>query len=318
MQKIGLLTSGGDCPGMNAAIRAVVRKALYHGLMVVGVRHGFSGLIEGDTVAMDSQSVADIIHRGGTVLHTARAEDFTTAAGRAMAGENAVRLGLQGLIVIGGDGSFRGALALNREHGLPVLGIPATIDNDIWGTDYSIGFDTAVNLVVDGINRIRDTATSLERIFVVEVMGRDSGFIALAAGLAGGAEAILIPERPYRVEDVCVKLAQRQHKGRQHDIIVVAEGAASGLEIAQKVREYTGLETRVTILGHLQRGGAPTAFDRILASRLAVRAVELLMAGATCHMVGFTCGQITTCGLDEVTTNKKSPEMELYHLAAVL
>lgn len=318
VQKIGLLTSGGDCPGMNAAIRAVVRKALHHGVEVVGIRHGYSGLIEGDAVSMDSQSVADIIHRGGTILHTARAHIFETPEGRALAMARAARMRLQGLVIIGGDGSFRGALALHREHGLPVLGIPATIDNDIWGTDYSIGFDTAVNLAVDGINRIRDTAASLERIFIVEVMGRDSGFIALAAGLAGGAEAILIPEQPFRIEDVCAKLGQSQAKGRQHNIIVVAEGAAGGLEISKKVQERTGLETRVTILGHLQRGGSPTAFDRILASRLGVHAVELIVGGAVCHMVGFTNGRVTAWGLEEVTSKRKLLEIDLYQLATVL
>ncbi len=318
MQRIGILTSGGDSPGMNAAIRAVVRKAIYHGLEVIGIKRGFNGFIEGDMEPMRLGSVADIIHRGGTILHTARSEQFKTPAGRAKAWENVERFGLQGLVVIGGDGSFTGASIFHREYGLPVVGIPGTIDNDISGTDYSIGFDTAVNTAVDAINKIRDTATSHERTFIVEVMGRDTGFIAVTAGLAGGAESILIPEHPFSIEDVCHKICQGYRRGKLHSIIVVAEGAGSGLEIGKQIKERTGFDTKVTILGHLQRGGTPTAFDRILASQLGARAVELLMQGATSKMVGMAAGKIVDTDLDRVLGQKKTVDLNVYRLASIL
>jgi len=318
LQRIGVLTSGGDSPGMNAAIRAVVRKAIYHGLEVIGIRRGFTGFIEADMEPMRLGSVADIVHRGGTILHTARSEEFKTPDGRARAWENVERFGLQGLVVIGGDGSFQGALAFHREYGLPVVGVPGTIDNDIGGTDYTIGFDTAVNTAVDAINKIRDTATSHERTFIVEVMGRNSGFIALAAGLAGGAESILIPEQPFSIEDICDRLCRGYRRGKLHSIIVVAEGAASGLEIGRQIKQRTGFDTKVTILGHLQRGGTPTAFDRILASRLGARAVELLMSGATCKMTGMVAGQIVESELERVITPGKTVDLDMYRLAGIL
>ncbi|OAT85454.1 6-phosphofructokinase [Desulfotomaculum copahuensis] len=318
MQRIGVLTSGGDSPGMNAAIRAVVRKAIYHGLEVIGIRRGFTGFIEADMEPMRLGSVADIIHRGGTVLHTARSEEFKSPAGRARAWENVNRFGLQGLVVIGGDGSFQGAQAFYREYGLPVAGIPGTIDNDISGSDYSIGFDTAVNSAVDAINKIRDTATSHERTFIIEVMGRDTGFIALAAGLAGGAESILIPEQPFSIEDICDKLCRGYRRGKLHSIIVVAEGAAGGLEIGKQIKQRTGFDTKVTILGHLQRGGTPSAFDRILASRLGAKAVELLMSGATGKMVGIKAGRIVDSDLDKVIACKKTVDLDMFRLAGIL
>ena len=224
MQKIGVLTSGGDAPGMNAAVRAVVRKAIYHGVEVVGIKRGYTGFIEGDMMPMNRSSVADIIQKGGTVLRTSRSEEFRTPAGRARAFENVERYGLQGLVVVGGDGSFRGAKAFAEEHNIPVILIPGTIDNDINGTDYSIGFDTAVNTAVGAIDKIRDTATSLERTFVIEVMGRDSGFIALSAGLAGGAETVVIPEQPVDLDAICKKVIKGFKQGKLHSIIVVAEG----------------------------------------------------------------------------------------------
>lgn len=303
---------------MNSCIRAVVRKAIYHGLEVIGIRRGYSGFIDADMGPMNLGSVADIIGRGGTVLHTARSERFMTKEGRALAMENVDRFGIQGLIVIGGDGSFTGASVFHQEHGIPVIGVPGTIDNDIPGTDYTIGFDTAVNNVVDAINKIRDTATSHERTFVIEVMGRNSGNIALAAGLAGGAETILIPEIPFNVEDICKKLLSGIKRGKLHSVILVAEGAASGIEIGKKIKELTGFDTKVTILGHLQRGGIPTAFDRILAARLGAKAVELLMAGETNKMVGMMAGEIVATDLAEVLGKPSPINKEMYDLARIL
>ncbi len=318
MQRIGVLTSGGDSPGMNAAIRAVVRKAIYHGMEVIGIKRGFAGFIDADMGPMNLGSVADIIHRGGTILHTARSEEFQSPEGRAKAFENVKRFGLQGLVIIGGDGSFRGGLQFHREYNLPVVCVPGTIDNDIAGTDYSIGFDTAVNNVVDAINKIRDTATSHERTFIIEVMGRGSGYIALAAGLAGGAETIMIPEHPTSIDEICHKLNRGYKRGKLHSIIIVAEGAASGLEVGRRIKEKTGFDTKVTILGHLQRGGTPSAYDRILASRLGAKAVEILMGGEKCKMVGVVSGLIVSVDLETVIAGKKDLDMEMYHLAGIL
>lgn len=318
MQRLGVLTSGGDSSGMNAAIRAVVRKAIYHGREVMGIMRGYNGLIEGDLQPMNLGSVADIIHRGGTILHTARSELFKTPEGRAKAFASVQRFGLQGLIVIGGDGSFRGALQFSREYNIPVIGIPGTIDNDIFGTDYSIGFDTAVNTVVDAINKIRDTATSHERTFIIEVMGRDSGWIALTAGLAGGAETILIPEKPLSIDELCDKLMRGYKRGKLHSIIIVAEGAASGLEVGRQIKEKTGFDTKVTILGHLQRGGTPTAFDRNLASRLGAAAVDLLLAGESGKMVGMISGRVVATDLEQAVQKKQLIDLDMYTLADIL
>ncbi|MGB9662201.1 MAG: 6-phosphofructokinase [Moorellaceae bacterium] len=314
MKIIGVLTSGGDAPGMNAAVRAVVRKAQKMQMEVIGIARGYAGLIQGDFRRLDSGSVADTIHRGGTILLTARSEEFLTEAGRARALENARREGIEGLIVIGGDGSFRGALHLHRK-GFPVIGVPATIDNDIPGTDYTIGFDTALNTAVEAINKIRDTATSHERIFIVEVMGRASGQLALAAGLAGGAESILIPERPIDFDEVVSRLERGRQRGKLHSIIVVAEGVGSAIEVSREIARRTKLESRVTILGHIQRGGTPTAFDRILASRLGARAVELLAAGASGRMVGLRENRIMDVELEVVLHQKKEIDQEVYDLA---
>lgn len=318
MQRIGVLTSGGDSPGMNAAIRAVVRKAIYHGIEVIGIKHGYEGFIEADMAPMNLGSVADIIHRGGTILQTARSEEFMKPGGRARAFENVKRFGLQGLVIIGGDGSFRGGLKFHQEYSLPVACVPGTIDNDIDGTDYSIGFDTAVNNVVDAINKIRDTATSHERTFIIEVMGRNSGYIALSAGLAGGAETIMIPEQPISIDEICKKLNRGHRRGKLHSIIIVAEGAASGIEVGRQIKEKTGFDTKVTILGHLQRGGTPTAYDRILASRLGAKAVELLMSGEACRMAGIVSGEIVSVDLDKVIDGKKIVDMDMYRLAGIL
>lgn len=318
MQRIAVLTSGGDAPGMNAAIRAVVRKSIYHGLEVIGINRGYSGFIEADMGPMNLGSVADIVHRGGTMLHSARSQEFFNAGGRARAWGNVERFNIQGLVVIGGDGSFRGAKIFHDEYGLPVVGVPGTIDNDIPGTDACIGFDTAVNTAVDAINKIRDTATSHERTFVIEVMGRESGAIALAAGLAGGAESILIPEIPLDIEAVINKIRHGYRRGKLHSVIVVAEGAAGGMQVAREIRERAGFDTKVTILGHLQRGGTPSSMDRILASRLGAKAVELLMEGQKKKMIGIVDGRLQDTDLEEIFHVRPSVDLELYRLADIL
>ncbi|MBE3571937.1 MAG: 6-phosphofructokinase [Moorella humiferrea] len=317
MRTIGVLTSGGDAPGMNAAIRAVVRQAAALDMEVIGIARGYAGLIQGDFRRLNTGSVADIIHRGGTILLTARSEEFRTEAGRAIAVDNLRREGIEGLVVIGGDGSFRGALHL-AQKGIQVIGIPGTIDNDIAGTDYTIGFDTAVNTAVEAINRIRDTATSHERIFIIEVMGRNSGQIALAAGIAGGAESILIPEYPVDYDRVVERIERGRHRGKLHSIIVVAEGVGSALEVGREIGRRTNLESRVTILGHIQRGGAPTAFDCLLASRLGAYAVELLAAGASGRMVGIAANELVDRDLEKVLQERKTIDPDLYRLAEVL
>lgn len=312
------MTSGGDAPGMNAAIRAVVRKAMYENIEVFGVKRGYSGLIGGEIEPLQISSVADVIHRGGTFLHTARSEEFRTPKGRAKAWENVKRHNIDGLIVIGGNGSFRGAQIFSREYPISIIGVPATIDNDIPGTDYSIGFDTSVNNVVDAVNKIRDTATAIERIVVIEVMGRHAGFIALEAGFASGAESILIPEEPFDINDICSKIKRGCERGKLHSIIIVAEGAASGSEVGKKIRDCIGMETRVTILGHIQRGGNPTAFDRNLASRMGAKAVELILCGITNHMVGINAGKIVSNSFDDAFSKSKILDREIYHLANIL
>lgn len=317
MKRIGVLTSGGDAPGMNAAVRAVVRKGIYHGLEVIGVRRGFSGLVHGEFSQLNLGSVADIIHRGGTVLRTARSDEFMTPAGLQAAVDNIRRVQMEGLVVIGGDGSFRGALSL-VPYDVAVVGIPATIDNDLAGTDYAIGFDTAVNTVVEAINKIRDTATSHERTYVIEVMGRNSGFIALHAGLAGGAESIIIPEIPFDLSEIIRKLKRGQARGKLHSIIVVAEGAGSGIEIGREIEKETGFETRVTILGHVQRGGIPTAADRIMASQMGARAVDLLLEGYCRQMVGIESGEVVTYDLDYALDRKKEIGLKMWELASIL
>jgi 6-phosphofructokinase 1 len=318
MKKIAVLTSGGDAPGMNSALRAVVRKAIYHGLEVMGIQRGFTGLIHGELIKMNASSVGDIIHRGGTILRTARSEKFFSAEGRTQAYENMKYFGIDGLVVIGGDGSFRGAEALMKEHGTKVIGIPGTIDNDIPCTDYTIGYDTALNTVVDAINKIRDTATSHERCYVVEVMGRHSGFIALESGLACGAESILIPGREYSIDEVCDKLLRGQNRGKLHSIIIVAEGAGSAIEIGKEIEARTSFDTRVTILGHIQRGGSPSAFDRLLASRMGAKAVDLLMQGESGKMIGISSGEIIAHDIEFALQQKKLVRFEEVELAGIL
>jgi 6-phosphofructokinase 1 len=317
VHRIGVLTSGGDAPGMNAAIRAVVRKGVFHGMEVYGIQHGYAGLIRGEMKPMDLSSVADIIQRGGTKLFTARSEEFKTPEGRAKAVEELHRNGIEGLVVIGGDGSFRGARELSH-LGVRSIGIPGTIDNDIAGTDYTIGFDTAVNTVIDAIDKIRDTATSHERTYVIEVMGRNAGDIAMISGLAGGAESILVPEFPFDMELVLEKLRHGQERGKRHSIILVAEGAAQGMKIGEKIRQETGWEVRVTVLGHLQRGGSPSAFDRILASRMGAYAVDLLRQGQSSQVIGLQGKKLVAIDIDEALAMKRSIDMSVYELAAIL
>lgn len=316
-KKIGVLTSGGDAPGMNAAVRAVVRRGLSLGVEVVGVRRGYAGLIAGDFLELSVSSVGDIIHRGGTFLHTARSERFMQPEGQQEAIAQARNAGIEGLVVIGGDGSFRGAIKLTQQ-GLPAVGVPGTIDNDIYGTDSTIGFDTAVNTCLDAIRKIRDTATSHDRTFVLEVMGRNSGWIALACGLGGGAESILIPERPVDIHEVIARLKRGVERGKRHSLIIVAEGAGEGFKIGEQIRKRTGFDTRVTVLGHIQRGGGPTAVDAMLASRLGARAVELLAEGKGGHFVGVVNNEVVTPPLENVLDKHKTIPAELIDLAEVL
>jgi 6-phosphofructokinase 1 len=317
MKKIAVITSGGDCPGMNAAIRAAVRVALAAGIEVWGIKNGYAGMINGDIMNLDSRSVGDIIQKGGTFLGTARSEEFKTLAGRQKAVANLQKHGIEGLIVIGGDGSLTGAKLLS-ELGIKMVGLPGTIDNDIWGTDYTIGFDTAVNTALDAINKLRDTASSHGRVMLVEVMGRACGWIALTAGLAGGAEIILIPEQPFSPDTICKQLVESRAKGKKYSIVVVAEGAGSAVKLGEYILAKTGLETRVSILGHIQRGGAPTVSDRLLASRLAERAVTALLAGRSEIMIGYQNNECVEVPIAEAVGKKKDIDPELYRLANVL
>lgn len=290
MQRIGVLTSGGDSPGMNAAVRAVVRTAISRQKEVFGIYCGYQGLIDGEVAPLNARSVSGIINRGGTILRTARCAEFFTAEGRAKAALQLHRLQIEGLVVIGGDGSYRGAELLGAEHGIACVGLPGTIDNDIGGTDFTIGFDTAMNTAMEAIDRVRDTAASHDRTFFVEVMGRHSGYLSMIAGIAGGAEEILVPERPTDIAALIETLRKGRASGKRSMIVVVAEGddAGNALEIARRVGENSEFkEVRVSVIGHLQRGGSPTAFDRVLASRMGVCAVETLLKGERDCMIGM-------------------------------
>ena len=299
VKRIGVLTSGGDAPGMNAAIRSVVRSAIDRGIEVIGIRRGWQGLITGDFFQMDGSSVSRIINRGGTILYTARSEEFRTEEGQQKAAATCKLLGLEGIVAIGGDGTFRGAQALSR-HGIAVVGIPGTIDNDIVCTDYTIGFDTAANTAVECIDRLRDTMQSHERCAVVEVMGRHAGYLALYVGLAVGATAVLVPETEYNFEEhVAEKIRQARLGGRTNFMIVVAEGAASAMEVGNEIREKLGLDPRITILGHIQRGGNPTAKDRVLATRMGHEAVRILAEGGTNRVVIDRNNEIINMDIDE-------------------
>ena len=302
IKKIAVMTSGGDAPGMNAAIRSVIRSASYYKLESVGIYRGYQGLIEGDIVKMDARSVHHIIQKGGTILKTARSDEFRTIEGRNKAYNNLIKHEIDAMVIIGGDGSFTGGMIFNKEHNFPIIGIPGTIDNDIFGTDFTIGYDTALNTAVECIDKIRDTASSHNRLFFVEVMGRDAGHIALNAGIGAGAEEILIPEEDMGIERLLVTLEKSRRSGKTSSLVVVAEGDKTGanvFELAKYVEDnLPQYNVRVSVLGHMQRGGAPSCSDRVLASRMGVKAVELLIDGKTNLMVGLQNNVMTTTELE--------------------
>ena len=314
MKTIGVLTSGGDAPGMNAAVRAVVRTAISLGMTVKGIGRGYNGLIEGDIYDLDIRGVSDIIHRGGTVLYTARSPKFKTEEGVKIAVENCKKHGIEGIVVIGGDGSYRGARDLSLK-GIPCVGIPATIDNDISSTEYTLGFDTAMNTAMDMVDKIRDTAQSHDRCSVVEVMGRHAGFLALQCGISVGATAILVPEIEFKLDDVIAKIKKSQTTGKQHFIIIVAEGVGGVDEIAKKIEDATGIESRATTLGHVQRGGRPTVRDRVYATRFGYAAVHLLNQGIGNRVVGMNHGQIVDYDIYEALNMKKPFDIEMFEVA---
>jgi 6-phosphofructokinase 1 len=320
VRRIGILTSGGDAPGMNACIRAAVRAALANNVTIFGISRGYAGLIQNEMMELDRRAVSNIIHVGGTILGTARSEKFKTIEGRTKAIAAIKENGIEALILIGGDGTFRGGTKLAEECDIHIVGIPGTIDNDVYGTDFSIGFDTAVNCALQAIDRIRDTAQSHERLFFVEVMGRHTGFLALESGIAGGAEELIIPEDPLDIDELCRHLKESFKWGKRSAIVVVAEGGQPGesFRIAQQVREKTGIESRVCILGHVQRGGSPTARDRILATTLGIHAVQALLDGQSGVMLGEVNGQITYTPLRETWEKQKHPNGNLHALAELL
>jgi len=300
IKKIGVFTSGGDAPGMNAAIRAVVRTALYHNLEVTGIRRGYEGMIVGDFMEMDRKSVANIIQRGGTMLKTARSDQFRTPEGRKVAYDKLKAEGIDALVAIGGDGTFTGARVFGAEYDMPIVGMPGTIDNDLQGTDFTIGYDTAINTVIDAVDKIRDTAESHDRLFIVEVMGRDSGLIALRTGIAAGAEAIIIPETKTDIEALCARL-EHGRRDKSSKIVMVAESgeAGSAFEVGRQIKErFPHYDTRISILGHIQRGGRPSCMDRVLASRMGVAAVEALLNGHRDEMIGIIHNEIAYTPFD--------------------
>ena len=320
VSRIGVLTSGGDSPGMNAAIRAVVRTGIYNGLEVYGIMRGYQGLLEDDIFKMESRSVANIIQRGGTILKTARCKDFLTPEGRQKGYDILKARGIEGLVVIGGDGSFQGAIKFSQEFDIPVIGIAGTIDKDIFGTDFTIGFDTAVNTAVSAIDKIRDTADAHDRLFIVEVMGRDAGYIALHSGIATGAENILVPEQKTNIEAIISSLAEKERRKKLVNIIVVAEGDESGgaEELAKIIKARLPLiETRVTILGHIQRGGTPTAYDRIIGTQFGIKAVDLVKEGKFGQMVSLQDNKLRSVALEEAVEKRKTIDMDLYEVAKV-
>jgi 6-phosphofructokinase 1 len=318
MNRIAVITSGGDSPGMNAAIRAVVRAAIGRGAGVLGFVQGYEGIIKDESLVLDSTSVGGIITRGGTILRTARCMEFMTPEGRAKALSTLQSHGIEGLVVIGGDGSLTGAYKLHEEFSFPVMGVPGSIDNDISGTDFSIGFDTAVNTAVQAIDKVRDTAYSHDRVFVIEVMGRRNGFIAVEAALAGGAEAVLIPEVPYSLVEVCDQMKSAAEKGKLSSIIVVAEGAARASDIKDFIQRMSGFDARTMVLGHMQRGGSPTAFDRVLALRLGAYAANRLLDGFKGEMVGVDGNQLVAHPLSYVLSMERNIDPERLLLAELM
>jgi 6-phosphofructokinase 1 len=318
IKKIGVYTSGGDAPGMNAALRAIVRTAVYHGVEVVGIQHGYNGMLKGDFVPMGPRSVSGIIQRGGTILKTARSSEFMTREGRAKAAANLSAQGIEGLVAIGGNGTFQGATLLYDEHMIPTIGVPGTIDNDLYGTDITVGYDTAINTAVDAIDKIRDTADAHDRVFYVEVMGRDAGFIALDVGISTGAEYIAIPEIEENFEAIRQKLTSG---GRQRSsIVVIAEGCFEGgaVDLARRMSEFVRLHYRVTVLGHIQRGGSPTARDRVLAAKLGSAAVDALLNGELNVMAGEINNKVVLTPMRDTWEKKKAIDNSLVELAKVL
>ncbi len=316
MKTIGVLTSGGDAPGMNAAVRAVVRTAVYHGLTVKGIRRGYNGLMEGDIIDLDSRSVSGIIQLGGTMLYSARSPRFKTEEGIKEAVEVCKKHGIEGIVVIGGDGSFRGARDLSLA-GIPCVGVPATIDNDISSTEYTIGFDTAMNTVIQMVDRLRDTCDSHERCSVVEVMGRHAGHIALRTAIGVGALAVMVPERENDLNEVIEKIKETQKMGKKHFIVVVAEGVGGVAQMAEKIEAATGIETRGTILGHVQRGGSPTLRDRLIATQMGYEAVQLLKSGIGNRVVAYRLGKVVDYDIYEALNMKKGLEDNLCLLAEI-
>jgi 6-phosphofructokinase 1 len=319
MKRIAVMTSGGDAPGMNPAIRAVVRSALDKGIEVYGIRQAYAGMLAGDFERLTNREVSGILQRGGTILQTARNDEFKTPQGQRRGLRRLNEHGIEGLICIGGDGSLRGSLALYR-LGFPVVGVPASIDNDIWGTNMSIGVDTALNTILDALDRLRDTASSHERAFLIEVMGRNCGYLALMGSILGGAEITLIPERDIDLEEVAARLEDAYLRGKNHAIAVIAEGSKHKItEVAEFLKSHNvGFEVRITILGHIQRGGSPSAFDRLLATRMGVKAVDCLEGGTHGVMVGLNGRDITPVSLEEVTEKTRGANLEYYNLAEVL
>jgi len=321
LKKIGVLTSGGDSPGMNACIRAVVRTGIYHDLEVYGIRNGYDGMIKGDLKKMENHSVSNIIQRGGTILKTARSKEFRTSEGRKKAYENLKKHNLDGLVVIGGNGTFTGADIFIKEFDFPIMGTPGTIDNDLFGTDMTIGYDTALNTVMQAVDKIRDTADSHSRLFFIEVMGRDAGFIALRSGIAGGAEDILVPETVTYIDELVEILEKGFRKNKKSGVIIVAEGddAGGAFDVARKVKEKcSGYDTRVTILGHIQRGGSPTSFDRILASTMGYGAVKALLDGRRGEMVGVIHRELAYTPFEKAIKHHKEIKRELLEMARIL
>ncbi|HBD63251.1 MAG TPA: 6-phosphofructokinase [Clostridiales bacterium] len=317
MRKIGVLTSGGDAPGMNAAIRAVVRYSIYNNVNVLGIKDGFRGLVEGDSIEMNLSSVADIIHRGGTVLGSARSTAFRGREGFDKALKNIKYLGIDGIIAIGGDGTFRGANELGKA-GVPVIGIPGTIDNDLPYTEYTLGFFTALTTVLESVEKIRDTSSSHSRTNVIQVMGRDCGDIALYAGLAGGAEMVIIPEVEYNIDEVCDKIMQGRARGKKHSIIILAEGAGDAKDISETIESKTGISTRYSVLGYTQRGGTPSAFDRLIGSRMGAKAAELLIGSVKNRALGVRGSEIFDMDIDEALSMEKKFDETTYELTKIL
>lgn len=318
LKSIAVLTSGGDSPGMNAAARAVVRTALFEGVRVWGINNGYRGMCDDDMFEMESKNVGDIIQRGGTFLGTARCKRFETPEGRTLGYENLLKHGIQGLVVIGGDGSLRGAQKLSEEHNIPIVGLPGTIDNDVWGTDYTIGSDTAANTIIDAINKLRDTASAHRRIVVLEVMGRRCGWLAMVSGISGGAEYVLVPEEKFDIDDICSGIKEAYARGKKYCLVVVAEGAGSGMDIGNKIAEKTGIDTRVSVLGHIQRGGSPSVADRVKASQLGEQAALALISGLSDVVFGFNQGKVVSIDLHDAVTNKKELDPEYMRLARIL